>query len=307
MIDVAIIIVNWNGKDLLRRCLIAVRETVKQVSYETYVVDNHSSDGSQDVVRGEYPWVKFIANTENLGFAKANNQAMRLALHSSRYVLLLNSDAFVKPRCIDHMVAFMDQHPEAGLGAPKLLYDDGRLQRSCYSFPTLWTEYAIALGLDKLLAKVPAFGQYNLSHWNYDTVREVDVIMGAFMLARREAVQQVGLMDEAFFMYSEEVDWCYRFKAAGWKTLFTPEVECIHLWGGSSQQVKVESLIRLYRARVQFARKHYSSLTTRLYKTAIALNALVRIIPGAPFYLRNAHGRQKHYAFRRLLAAVPGF
>ena len=307
MMDVAIIIVNWNGKDLLRRCLNAVRETVQEVSYETYVVDNHSSDGSQEVVRNEYPWVKLIANTENLGFAKANNQAMRLSLEQSRYVLLLNSDAFVKPHCIDQMVAFMDQHPEAGLGAPKLLYEDGRLQRSCYTFPTLWTELWIALGIDKFMSRSRLFGDYNLTHWNYDTVREVDVIMGAFMLARREAVQQVGLMDEAFFMYSEEVDWCYRFAAAGWKTLFSPAVECIHLWGGSSQQVKVESLIRLYKARVQFARKHYSGLTTLAYKGVIALNALVRIIPGAPFYLRSAHGRQKHYAFRRLLAAVPGF
>ncbi|HUN07218.1 MAG TPA: glycosyltransferase family 2 protein [Aggregatilineales bacterium] len=307
MMDVAIIIVNWNGKDLLRRCLNAVRETVQEVSYETYVVDNHSSDGSQEVVRNEYPWVKLIANTENLGFAKANNQAMRLSLEQSRYVLLLNSDAFVKPRCIDQMVAFMDQHPEAGLGAPKLLYEDGRLQRSCYTFPTLWTELWIALGIDKFMSRSRLFGDYNLTHWNYDTVREVDVIMGAFMLARREAVQQVGLMDEAFFMYSEEVDWCYRFATAGWKTLFSPAVECIHLWGGSSQQVKVESLIRLYKARVQFARKHYSGLTTLAYKGVIALNALVRIIPGAPFYLQSAHGRQKHYAFRRLLAAVPGF
>jgi GT2 family glycosyltransferase len=307
MVDVAIIIVNWNGKDLLRRCLDAVQQTVQQVSHVTYVVDNHSSDGSAEMVRAEYPWVKLIANTENLGFAKANNQAMRLSLEESRYVLLLNSDAFVKANCIDYMVTFMDQHPEAGLGAPKLLYEDGRLQRSCYSFPTLWTEFTIALGADKFLSKVPFFGDYNLTHWGYDTVREVDVIMGAFMLARREAVQQVGLMDEAFFMYSEEVDWCYRFQAAGWKTLFTPAVECIHLWGGSSRQVKVESLLRLYKARVQFARKHYSGLTTFLYKAVIGLNALVRVVAGAPFYLRNASGRQKHYAFRRLLAAVPGF
>jgi hypothetical protein len=307
MPDVAIIIVNWNGKDLLRRCLTAVRETVKRVSYETYVVDNHSSDGSVEVVRAEYPWVKLLANTENLGFARGNNQAMRLALPDSRYLLLLNSDAFVKADCIDHMVAFMDQHPAAGLGGPKLLYEDGRLQRSCYSFPTLWTEFTIALGADKFLAKLPFFGGYNLTHWNYDTVREVDVIMGAFMLARQAAVEQVGLMDEAFFMYSEEVDWCYRMQAAGWKTLFTPEAMCIHLWGGSSQQVKVESLIRLYRARVQFARKHYSRLTTFLYKVVIGLNALIRITLGAPFYLRTEHGRQKHTAFRRLLAAVQGF
>ncbi|MBL8162434.1 MAG: glycosyltransferase family 2 protein [Anaerolineae bacterium] len=307
MTDVSIIIVNWNTKDLLAKCLRCVQETVKQVSYEIYVVDNASSDGSPDVLRRDFPDVKLIANTDNVGFARANNQAMRVC--QGRYILLLNSDAFVKENTIDAMVRFMDAHADAGMAGCKLLYEDGRLQPSCAMFPTLLTEVFIAFGLDKLLSRSKIFGRYMMTDWDYNDVRVVDVIMGAFMLARAEVVRQVGLMDEAFFMYSEEVDWCYRFKAAGWPVYFTPEVETVHLWGGSSKAVKVETLIRLYRARTQFFRKHYGRLTAFLYKIVLVINALIRVGPGALYYFTrsNPDARQKHGAFLRLLAAIPGF
>lgn len=307
MPDLSIIIVNWNTRDLLAKCLRCVESTVKKVSYETYVVDNNSSDGSQDMVQRDFPAVRLIANTDNVGFARANNQAIRLS--QGRYILLLNSDAFVKENTLDHMLAFMDSHPDAGMAGCKLLYEDGRLQPSCATFPTLATEFYIATGLDKLFAKSKIFGQYLMTDWDYSDTRPVDVIMGAFMLARAEVIQKVGLMDEAFFMYSEEVDWCYRFKAAGWKVYFCPDVETIHLWGGSSKAVKVESLIRLYRARVQFFRKHYGGLKAFLYKIILTFNALVRVGPGALYYLTRGSpdSRQKHYAFRQLLKAIPGF
>lgn len=307
MPDVSIIIVNWNTRDLLAKCLRCVQETTKRSSYEIYVVDNASTDGSQEMVRRDFPAVKLIANTENVGFARANNQAIRVS--QGRYVLLLNSDAFVKDNCIDHMVAFMDSHPEAGMAGCKLLYEDGRLQPSCARFPTLASEFYIALGLDKLFPKSKIFGSYLMTDWDYSDTRPVDVIMGAFMLARADVIHKVGVMDEQFFMYSEEVDWCYRFQAAGWKIYFCPEVETVHLWGGSSKAVKVETLIRLYRARVQFFRKHYGNLKALLYKLILGFNALVRVGPGALYYLtrNNPDSRQKHLAFRKLLAAIPGF
>ena len=305
MLDLSIIIVNWNTRDLTARCLSDVQATVKKIAYEIIVVDNNSSDGSQDMLRTQFPDVKLIANADNIGFARANNQGMIIS--DARYVLLLNSDAFVKADTIDRMVAFMDEHPDAGMAGCKLLYEDGSLQASCATFPTLGTEFYIALGLDKLFPNSKIFGRYLMTDWDYRSTREVDVIMGAFMLARKSVIDQVGMMDESFFMYSEEVDWCYRFKAAGWKILFTPEVECVHIWGGSSRAVKVETLIRLYRARVQFFRKHYGRLTAFLYKIILALNSLVRIVPGALYYLRSEAGRQKHYAFRQLLGAIPGF
>jgi GT2 family glycosyltransferase len=305
MLDLSIIVVNWNTRDLTARCLSAVDATVKKIAYETIVVDNNSSDGSQDMVRTQFPNVKLIANMDNGGFAKANNQGIQIS--QGRYVLLLNSDAFVLENTLDTMVTFMDSHPEAGMAGCKLLYENGSLQASCATFPTLATEFYIAVGLDKLFPKSKIFGKYLMTDWDYSTMREVDVIMGAFMMVRKTGIDQVGVMDESFFMYSEEVDWCYRFKAAGWKILFTPEVECIHIWGGSSRAVKVETLIRLYRARVQFFRKHYGRLTAFLYKIILIFNSLVRVVPGAVYYLRNEAGRQKHYAFRQLLGAIPGF
>jgi GT2 family glycosyltransferase len=305
MLDLSIIVVNWNGRDFLAKCLQCVEATVKTTRYETIVIDNNSSDGSQDMVRTQFPNVKLIANDDNVGFAAANNQGIQIS--DARYILLLNSDAFVKENTIDRMTAFMDAHPEAGMSACKLLYEDGRLQLSCATFPTLATELYIALGLDKLFPKSKIFGKYLMTDWDYNTAREVDVVMGAFMFARKSAVDSVGMMDESFFMYSEEVDWCYRFKAAGQKIFFTPEAECVHIWGGSSRAVKVETLIRLYRARVQFFRKHYGRLSAFLYKIILAFNSLVRIVPGALYYLRSEAGRQKHYAFRQLLRAVPGF
>ncbi|MCA0454114.1 MAG: glycosyltransferase family 2 protein [Chloroflexi bacterium] len=307
MVDLSIIIVNWNGKDLLAKCLRCVESTVKRVSYETVVVDNASTDGSQDMVRRDFPNVKLIANKDNVGFATANNQAMKVV--EGRYVLLLNSDAFVHENTLDTMVTFMDEHPQAGMSSCKLLYEDGSLQRSCATFPTLATEFYIALGLDKLFPKSKVFGKYLMTDWDYDTTRQVDVIMGAFMMVRRELISKIGMMDEAFFMYSEEVDWCYRFKQAGSTVYFYPDVTCVHLWGGSSKAVKVESLLRLYRARVQFFRKHYGRLSAFLYKMILGFNALVRVGPGALYYLTrgNPASKQKHYAFRQLLRAIPEF
>jgi GT2 family glycosyltransferase len=307
MLDLSIIIVNWNTRDLVARCLECVEATVNKISYEIIVVDNNSTDGSQNMVQSKFPNVKLIANSNNVGFAKANNQG--IASSDARYVLLLNSDAFVKENAIDYMVAFMDEHPDAGMGGCKLLYEDGRLQPSCATFPTLATEFYIALGLDKLFPKSQVFGKYLMTDWDYNTQREVDVIMGAFMLVRKAAIDRVGAMDDNFFMYSEEVDWCYRFKQAGWKIYFTPEVETVHIWGGSSRIIKVESLIRLYRARVQFFRKHYGRLTAFLYKIILGLNSLLRVGPGAVYYFsrNNPDSRQKHYAFRQLLRAIPGF
>ncbi|MBZ0275463.1 MAG: glycosyltransferase family 2 protein [Anaerolineae bacterium] len=307
MVDVSILVVNWNTRDLLARCLRAIQDTVKQVAYEVIVVDNHSNDGSQEMVKRDFPQVRLIENQENVGFARANNQAMEAA--HGRYMLLLNSDAFLGEGALDVMTAFMDSHPDAGMASCKLVYEDGSLQRSCATFPTLMTEFYIALGLDKLFPHSKTFGRYLMTDWNYDDTRPVEVIMGAFMLVRATAIEEVGMMDEGFFMYSEEVDWCYRFEDAGWKVYFHPDVQAIHIWGGSSRAVKVETLIRLYRSRVQFFRKHYGHSDAWLYKGILIFNALVRVVPGALYYLTRGtpEARQKHAAFVQLLRAIPGF
>jgi GT2 family glycosyltransferase len=303
-LDLSIIIVNWNTRDLLTRCLQSVYNTTSSLDFEVIVVDNASTDGSQDMVRQEFPDVSLIANTENLGFAKANNQAIRCS--QGRYILLLNSDAFVRENTIEQMVAFMDVHPEAGMAGCKLLYEDGRLQPSCTTFPTLFTEFCIATRLAKLFPKSPLFGKYRMTYWDFDDVREVDVILGAFMLARITAIDEVGLMDEGYFMYSEEVDWCYRFKEKGWKIFFYPGVEAVHLLGGSTRRVQVEMLVQMYRSRIEFFRKYYGKRSATLLKVLVGFHCLLRIGPGVWFYFLadDPYVRQRYWAFWQLLRAL---
>jgi GT2 family glycosyltransferase len=307
MLDVSIIIVNWNAKDLLARCLRCVQATAHQVSYEIIVIDNASTDDSPAMVRRDFAAVRLIENRENVGFARANNQGMMMA--QGRYYLLLNSDAFVEENTIDGMVAFMDAHPQAGVGGCRLLYEDRSLQPSCYAFPTLKTEFYTALQLDKLLAKSPEFGQFLMTYWDFNDMRPVDVIMGAFMLVRREAAQQVGLFDEGYFMYSEEVDWCYRFRQAGWITLYNPAVQAVHVWGGSSQQMRTEMFLQMHRSKIRFFREHYGRASALMLKWIMTFGALLRVGPGMVYYLVSPDPakRQKHAAFRQLLSSLPAF
>lgn len=305
MTDLSVVIVNWNTREFLSRCLRSVYDTTLDLDFEVIVVDNGSTDGSQEMVRRDFPGVSLIVNTENKGFAKANNQA--IGRSRGRYVLLLNSDAFVRENAIEHTVAFMDGHPEAGMAGCKLLFEDGRLQPSCYAFPTLFTEFFIAVGLDRLFPRSRLFGKYGMTYWDFDDIREVDVILGAFMLVRATAMDEVGLMDERYFMYSEEVDWCYRFREKGWRIYFYPHVEAVHLGGGSTRQVRAGMLIRLYGSRIEFFRKHHGRMSARLLKLVIGFNCLLRIGPGAWYYFRSDDPqiRQKHRAFWRLLRVLP--
>jgi GT2 family glycosyltransferase len=305
MPDVSIIIVNWNTRQLLADCINDVKSYTHDLTYEIIVVDNASSDGSQEMVRATFPDVHLIANNENVGFARANNQAIRCS--RGRYVLLLNSDAFVRDQTIAQTVAFMDAHPAAGMVGCKLRYADGRLQPSCTTFPTLFTELLIATQLERLFPKSRLFGAYRMTYWDFNDIREVDVIMGAYMLVRATAIEQLGMLDESYFMYSEEVDWCYRFKQNGWKVYFYPYVETIHLWGGSSKPVRVEMLIQLYLSRVAFFRRYYGTTSANLLKLIVGFSCLLRIGPGSWYYLltANAQQRQKHYAFRKLLRVLP--
>ena len=305
--DLSIVIVNWNAKDILHKCLAQVQDTTREIDYEVIVVDNASTDGSQAMVKQEFPSTRLIENSANVGFAGANNQGM--ALSQGRYVLLLNSDAFVGDSTLDTMVGFMDEHPEAGVGACKLRYGDGRLQPSCYTFPSLLTELYIALQLNKLLAKNREFGKYAMTWWDFNEVRDVDCVMGAFMLVRREVIEQAGMMDTSFFMFSEEVDWCYRIKQQGWQILYNPAVESVHLWGGSTKQVSHDMFLELHRSKVHFFRKYYGRLSTVLLKVILGFGCLLRIGPGLVYYLRSSDAgkRQKYQDFRDLLRAIPAF
>ncbi len=304
---VSVIIVNWNTASLLDRCLSALCAGAENLDLDVWVVDNASTDESVLSTRSKYPQVKIIENRENLGFARANNQGIRAS--QGEYILLLNTDAFLFKGTLAALVRKMEEYPDTGAASCKLLYEDGSLQRSCYSFPTLATELWQCLYLDKLFPGSRLFGKYMLTYWPMDDFREVDVIMGACMLLRRKALDEIGLLDESFFMYSEEVDLCYRLKESGWKVRYVPEVQATHIWGGSSRQVPVETMIRLYKSRVQFFRKHYGIVAAALFKLVLYFESFLRIAGGYFIYgvFQKRSLLQKAQSYRRLIGTVWAF
>lgn len=306
--DVSVVIVSWNTCELLDRCLRALYAASEGLHVEVLVVDNGSSDGSLELVRSHYADARLIANSHNLGFVRANNQA--LALARGEFVLLLNSDAFLAPDALRTLVAFMRAHPQAGASGPRLSYPDGSLQRSCTRFPALFDELCLMLQLDRLFPDSPLFGRFWLSGWDYSTLREVDVIMGACLMARRAILSQVGLLDETFTMYSEEVDWCYRMRQAGWRLYLVPDAHAVHIWGGSSERVRVDSFVQLFRSRLLFFRKHRGRVASALLKLVFALGSLLRVVAAAPAalyaWLRRRPAHPKLHSYWRLLWAIPG-
>jgi N-acetylglucosaminyl-diphospho-decaprenol L-rhamnosyltransferase len=260
VLDVSIVIVNWNTRDLLRGCLTSLYDSDGDIAYETVVVDNCSSDGSAAMVRDEFPQVHLIESEINGGYAYANNQGLRC--FQARYYLLLNPDTVLPPDALQRMLEFMDAHPEVGIAGPKLVMADGELDMACRrSFPTPENSFYKLFGLSRLFPNSERFGQYNLTYLDPDEVAEVDSVVGAFMMVRREVVEEVGCLDEQYFMYAEDLDWAFRAKRAGWKVYYYPEVTVLHYKRQSSQQNKDRADFEFWRAMYIFYRKHYAQDT----------------------------------------------
>lgn len=255
-IDLSVIIVNYNTKALLKQAIDSIYNSRPELTYEVIVSDNHSKDGSVELLSEHYKDVRLIANDENLGFAKANNIAIR---HSrGRYVLLLNSDTIVVDGCLGDCINYMDTYQEIGALGCKVVLPDGKLDLACRrSFPTPEVSLYRMLGLSKLFPHHQKFGSYNLTYLDENEISEVDSIVGAFMLLRREVVEQVGLLDEDYFMYGEDIDWCYRIKQAGWKVLYYPKAKIIHYKGASGGKKNPKIIYEFYRAMHLFYKKHY--------------------------------------------------
>jgi N-acetylglucosaminyl-diphospho-decaprenol L-rhamnosyltransferase len=276
MLDLSIIILNWNTRDLLAQCLKSLYDTMSNLDFEIIVVDNASTDGSAEMVRREFPQVRLIQNAENVGFARANNQAIRVS--QGRCVLLFNSDAIATPGAIHSLVGLADAEPRAGIVGAQLLNLDGSFQASHTPFPTLWQEFLILTGLGRLLR-----GRWYPSYGPEEDKgsQVVDYVEGACMLVRREAFEDVGGLDEGYFMYAEEVDWCYAMRQKGWQVWYHPAAKVIHLGGGSSQNRRPQREGDLYRSRVCFFRRHYGDRATGLLKLQIyGFTALKIVIHG---------------------------
>jgi N-acetylglucosaminyl-diphospho-decaprenol L-rhamnosyltransferase len=315
--DLDIIILNYNTVDLLRPCLESVFASKCNFRWRVFVVDNGSSDKSAEMVRSEFePFhdnLTFIASPVNGGYAFGNNLAMRLIcplppeaeqpdlspaeqverklLHigsqpQARYILLLNPDSIVPPDAFQVVYDFAEANPDVGVVGPKLVKANGELDLACRrSFPTPEVSLYRMLGLSKLFPKSRRFGRYNLTYMDVDTTTEVDSVVGAFMLLRAEVIRQAGILDEAYFMYGEDLDWAFRIKNLGWKIMYYPATTVLHLKGESSKKRSYGALVNFYQAMFVFYRKHYARDTFFLLNWLIYLGILGK---GSLALLRNA-------------------
>jgi len=302
-VDLSVIIVSWNTRDLLADCLRSLYANPLPGNAEVWVIDNASTDGSVEMVESCFPMVRLIANLENLGFARANNQALQMC--SGRYILLLNPDTEIRPGALQTLMQFMDRNPRAGGAGPYLLNSDGSLQVSCYPLPTLFRELWRLFYLDNLFP----VGVYQMRDWNHNQPRQVEVLKGACIILRRQALEQVGLFDEDYFIYTEEVDLCYRFTRAGWPLYWVPRAKVVHFGGQSVEKVPDEMFMLLYSTKLIFFRKHHGFLAGRFYKFILFLAALMRIMLSPIINLdRSSHwGTRLHVAgqYRKLLNSLP--
>jgi hypothetical protein len=254
--DISVIILNYNTCELTVQAIESVLASETDYRYEVLVVDNASTDSSPDVIRSRFPQIRFIANEHNLGFAKGNNIGIREA--RGRYILLLNSDTVVERNTLETMVRFMDSRPEVGAAGCKVVLPDGSLDKACRrGFPTPSASFYYAFGISRLFPANPRFNQYQLGYLNPDEDYPVDCLVGAFMMVRKEVIRQVGMLDEEFFMYGEDIDWCYRIKQAGWSIHYYPYTRITHYKGASSRRKPFKIIYEFHRAMYLFHRKHF--------------------------------------------------
>jgi hypothetical protein len=296
MLDIGIIILNWNTRDFLKRCLETVLASEGDFNYKVIVVDNASSDDSVAMMRSEFPQVELIASDINGGYPYGNNLGLKaLGFHGAgqvdadapRYAVLLNADTEVPPDAFYRMMQYMDSRPEIGVAGPKLVLNDGNLDLACRrSFPTPLVSFYRFSGLSKLFPDHPQFGRYNMTFADPDQELEVDSVVGAYMQVRREAIEAVGLLDETFFMYGEDLDWAYRIKTAGWKVFYYPNVVIKHVKRAASRKSQ-RAQFEFNRAMLIFYRKHYRMTTPLWLHTLVLMGLLAKGGPALLPEIRN--------------------
>jgi len=292
-IDLSIIIINWNTKQLLLNCIASIYNTVRRLSFEVFVVDNGSTDGSLDAVSKAYPRVKPIPSTVNLGFAKANNLAIRKM--SGRYAVLLNSDTILKEASLEKAFDYMERHPHAGMCGLQLLNEDGSKQNSTGNFPTLLTEF-MSKKLIRIFFPEKYIRAFTPRTENNDEFVPVDFIVGACMIARKTAIDEVGMLDEDYFFLYEEVDWCFRMKKSGWFVYYLPNAEIYHLGGQSMKNINLRARVESWRSRYLFFEKS-CKLSTQAWYGLLFLGTLQNAYQFLVYILLNV---LTIFAFKRL-------
>ena len=274
---VSVIIVVWNAKKYVQECLASLHEYCRDVCYEVIIVDNASTDGTQQLVAEMFPAFKLICNSENLGFAKANN--IGIAQSCGEYVCLVNSDVTFTNDCISPMVEYLDEHPNVGMLGPKMLGPEGKTaRRSTMRFPTVWNNFSRALGLDLAFRKSRLFGGLLMSDFNHQTTTPVEVLNGWFVIVRRCAIERVGPLDPRFFMYGEDLDWCYRFRQMGEGVVFFADAEAIHYGGASSSNAPLRFYLEQCYANWQYWQKHHNWFSQMAFLGTLALYHCVRLL-----------------------------
>lgn len=266
---VSAIVVNWNTRELLERCLGALEQ--EALPLEVIVVDNGSSDGSVELVEGRFPSARLLRNADNRGYAAANNQGMAVA--RGRYFLLLNSDAEVEPGAVTELVRYADDRPDAGVLGAKLLNVDGSLQPSGGHAPTPWWTVAGLFGLSRTLGR-PRYG----TRRDYEKPAEVDEVSGAAMMIRRAVVDQIGGLDEGYTWGWEDVDFCLRARRAGWRIQYVPQARVRHIWGGTSRLLPAAATLRAIAGRQRYFRQHFGRWPSRVVMAGTVASHLLRLV-----------------------------
>jgi GT2 family glycosyltransferase len=274
MCNLSFIIVNWNAKEYLLQCLDSLACEAGRHRAEIIVVDNGSCDGSPEAVASEFPQARLLRNHANLGFAKANNIGMEQS--AGDFLFLVNSDVKVLPGCIDRMVGYMARNPAVGMLGPMILNPNLTWQPSCRKFPSLGNMLGRAFGLDNVFPRI--------SRYPPGRIRCVEVLSGCFLMLRKEALPRVGLLDESFFMYAEDIDWCKRFWQAGWEVVYYPAARAIHYGGASSARAPVRFYLEMLHANLLFWKKHHSPLAQIGFRCLSLLYHALRILQGVVLY-----------------------
>jgi GT2 family glycosyltransferase len=273
--DLSVIILNYNTCELTLKALKSVYASNISYSYEVIVVDNHSSDNSATEIQEAYSNVLVIENVANVGFSKGNNIGIKAA--SGRYILLLNSDTELQEDSLEIMLHFMDDNQSVGAAGCKVILPDGSLDKACRrGFPTPSASFYYAFGISKLFPTKPRFNQYQLGYLDPDKDYPVDCLVGAFMMVRKAVIDEIGLLDEDFFMYGEDIDWCYRIKQGGWRIYYYPHTHIVHHKGASSRRKPLKIIYEFHRAMYLFHRKHYQKKYNILVNGLVYLGILVK-------------------------------